>query len=139
MRVCSIEGCEEKHVAKSYCSRHYYMFHVHGDPLSHGYPPHSDTPEYISWHGAKDRCRNTNGKSYHRYGGRGIIMCDKWLHDFRAFLKDMGYRPFKGAQLDRIDNDGNYEPGNCRWVTAKENANNKKNKKLIDTGEIRVR
>ncbi len=129
MRICKVDDCNEKHVGLGYCSRHYHMFKIHGNPLSSGYPIHSNTSEYISWHGAKQRCYDPKSKNYHRYGGRGIIMCDEWKNDFRTFLKDMGYKPFKSAQLDRIDNDGNYELGNCRWVTAKVNANNRSNSK----------
>ena len=139
MRTCSIEGCEEKHVGLGYCSRHYHMFKVHGDPLSTGYPSAGGTPEYKSWVGAKQRCYNHKAKGFHRYGGRGIIVCERWIHDFRTFLKDMGYKPFKGAQIDRIDNDGNYEPGNCRWVTPKENCKNRPRKTRSNKWQIRIR
>lgn len=77
------------------------------------------TPEYRSWMAMLDRCRNPNNGSFHRYGGRGITVCQRWRRSYIAFLEDMGRRPSIAYTLDRIDNDGNYEPGNCRWATAK--------------------
>lgn len=81
------------------------------------------TPIYKIWNGAKGRCTNPNNDRYSSYGGRGITMCDRWLNSFENFLADMGERP-EEMSLDRIDVDGNYEPSNCRWATAKEQSNN---------------
>lgn len=72
----------------------------------------------------KTRCLNPAFHSYRRYGGRGITICPEWRHSFAAFLRDMGTCP-PGRSLDRINNDGNYEPGNCRWATFSEQMQNR--------------
>lgn len=90
---------------------------------------HATSSTYKTWNQMHQRCKNPKSTHYHRYGGRGISVCERW-NDFRNFLRDMGERPGKGFDLDRIDNDGNYEPGNCRWVSHKENClNQSRNKK----------
>jgi hypothetical protein len=84
----------------------------------------SNSPEYRSWRSMKSRVTNPRNPDWHRYGGRGITACQEWLDSFETFLSDMGPRPI-GMTLDRIDTEGNYEPGNCRWTDAKTQANNK--------------
>lgn len=80
--------------------------------------------EYKSWCGMKSRCYNINNIKYKNYGGRGIIVCDRWLNSYENFLLDMGNRPSNKHSVDRINNDGNYEPNNCRWAINKEQTNN---------------
>jgi hypothetical protein len=80
------------------------------------------TPEYRAWSSMLTRCSNRKYPGFKRYGGRGITACKRW-HDFRNFLADMGIRP-QGKTLERKNNDGNYEPGNCRWATPKDQARN---------------
>lgn len=80
-------------------------------------------PEYNSWRAMKARCDDPKYRSYHRYGGRGITYCERW-RDFGNFLNDMGRKPSRKHSLDRIDNNGNYKPGNCRWATQKEQCAN---------------
>lgn len=84
----------------------------------------SKTPEYRTWKRMKKRCMNANTPDYHLYGGRGIKVCDAWLDDFMRFYTDMGPRPSRRHSIDRIDSNGNYEPANCRWATAVQQARN---------------
>lgn len=89
------------------------------------------TSFYSVWRNIKRRCLKIKDKQYKDYGGRGIKICDKWL-DFRSFQNDMFPTYRKGLQINRINNNGNYEPSNCKWVTQKENCNNKNNNHLIE-------
>jgi hypothetical protein len=98
----------------------------------------TNTPEYTAWHSMKSRCYRKRYHNYNRYGARGIIVCERWLNSFADFLADVGKRPSASHSLDRIDNNGNYEPGNCRWATKKEQANNRCDNRMIDAfGEIK--
>ncbi len=82
--------------------------------------------EYIAWKSMKQRCYNKNIKAYNDYGGRGIIVCDEWLNDFIAFFNYIGVKPNKEYSLDRINNNGNYEPGNVRWANKTDQINNRR-------------
>jgi hypothetical protein len=90
-----------------------------------------NTPEYVAWQRMKSRCYYVNNEHFSRYGGRGITVCLEWRESFTRFLYDMGKKPTPKHQLDRIDNNGNYEPNNCRWVTPKQNMANRHNTTLI--------
>ncbi len=97
----------------------------------HGMAKKGETvPEFWVWSEMHTRCENPKNKHYHRYGGRGISVCERW-GEFGNFIADMGNRPGHEYSIDRMDNDGNYEPGNCRWTTASVQANNKGNNVLI--------
>jgi hypothetical protein len=78
-----------------------------------------------------ERCERSYHNRFHRYGGRGIRICERWRHDFEAFLADMGPLPGPRYSIERIDNDADYEPGNCRWATPKEQARNTRRNRLV--------
>lgn len=105
--------------------------------LKHGL---SDTPEHNIWMTMKERCYNPKNHKYPIYGGKGIKVCERWLNNFSNFIEDMGKRPTVKHSIDRKDVLGNYEPDNCRWATATEQARNKTTNRIITTpwGEITV-
>lgn len=84
-----------------------------------------ESPERRAWRDARNRCHRVTHQSFKYYGGRGIRMCDRWRHSYENFLVDMGARPLKYT-LQRIDNDGHYEPDNCKWATWKEQFANRR-------------
>ena len=95
----------------------------------------SRNPEYMSWGNMKNRCYNKRDPKWRLYGARGISVCDRWMK-FENFLADMGRRPGPGYSLDRINNDGNYEPGNCRWTTRQQQARNRRTtRRVVVNGE----
>jgi hypothetical protein len=93
--------------------------------------PKSRTPEYNAWINMRRRCINASHPQFKDYGGRGITVCDRWLHSFDSFLEDMGLRPSPKHSIDRVNNDGPYSPSNCRWATQRAQMQNTRRSKLI--------
>jgi hypothetical protein len=89
---------------------------------------------YGIWSAMKDRCSNPSNSEYAAYGGRGIKVCSRWIASYQAFISDMGPRPSRRHSIDRINNDGNYEPGNCRWATRKQQDDNRRNAIMVVYG-----
>lgn len=90
------------------------------------------TPEWTLWNHIKQRCGNPNHSHYAYYGARGITVCQEWRDSYEVFLAHVGRRPSAKHQLDRINNDGNYEPGNVRWATKTEQMNNRRNNHFVE-------
>lgn len=94
----------------------------------------SRTATYQTWENMIQRCTNPNATKFHQHGGRGIAVCQRWLESFANFLADMGEKP-DDKTLDRINNDGNYEPSNCKWATKEEQANNTRANRYFETSQ----
>lgn len=103
----------------------------------HGYSKPA-RPEYNAWRDMIRRCHKSYDQDFHNYGGRGIVVCDRWRQSFASFIEDMGDRPPGKLCIERLDNNGHYEPGNCVWATYKEqNRNTRRNRWVTIRGETR--
>ena len=135
-KTCSIEGCERKCYAKDMCNTHWTRWRKNGNPKSEEPIRRSEkhgmtaTGLYFVWQHMLQRCYNPNHKTYHRYGGRGITICNRWRSSFLAFYHDMGALPGSQYEIDRIDNDGPYELANCQWAIHRENMQHTSTTKL---------
>lgn len=99
----------------------------------------SYSSEYKAWQSMIGRCVNSTDRSYARYGGRGITVCDRWRYSFDNFLEDMGRKPFPQYSVERINNAGNYEPRNCKWASMAEQGNNRRScRNVTISGETKT-
>ncbi len=96
----------------------------------------SYTSEYIAWSGMIDRCVTPTNRRFKDYGGRGVTVCDEWRRSFLSFLADVGFKPEPTMSIDRINNSGNYEPGNVHWASSEVQAANRRTNRLLTVGGV---
>lgn len=127
-RICSLDGCGGRLIAREMCGKHYQEWRKKNRSSTAPIERHgmTESSEYKIWGKMRDRCNNPASTHYRNYGGRGIKVCERWQHSFLAFYEDIGPRPDPSYSIDRIDNDGNYEPGNVKWATRHEQAINQR-------------
>ena len=104
----------------------------------HGATIGGRTPEYRTWKAMRQRCESPRYADFANYGGRGIAVCARWRESFAAFLADMGRKPSPAHTIERINNDGNYEPGNCRWATQREQSRNTRRNHILEFNGVRM-
>jgi len=139
-RTCAVEECSNKHYNRGYCTNHFKSLKKSGVIKNvksvHHYEYHGMTksPEHRIWMGIVYRVENPNCPEYTLYGGRGIKMCDRWRSSFLAFYQDMGEKPAPLHSIDRVNNNGDYEPGNCVWATKRQQSINRRRRSDNKTG-----
>lgn len=115
------------------------IYLIRASAITHGFSRDPNyKSEYSTWAAMKARCSNPKKKNYKDYGGRGIKVCERWLNSFENFLEDMGKKPSKEYSLDREENDGNYEPNNCRWALLEVQSRNKRTSNFLECNGERM-
>lgn len=144
MKICAVKTCSrDARGGCGYCNSHYHKYRRYGNPEGgFGYQKRhglrkSHLSEHRAWVAMKSRCSDPKVPCFYRYGGRGITVCERWGESFINFLEDMGPKPSSKHSLERKDNDGDYEPGNCKWATLEEQANNRNSSTFIEYKGLR--
>lgn len=141
---CSVDNCDIPTVRyiRGYCNTHYLRIKRHGsiniNTRIREYHGMTESSEYTIWSSMIQRCTNPNNTNYNLYGGRGIKVCEQWSNSFYLFYKYMGNRPTSKHTIDRIDNFGNYEPGNVKWSTYTEQVKNRRVNRNNTSGVVGV-
>lgn len=144
--MCIFPKCDKSVVARGWCRKHYSRWYKHGDPsvvkeagpITHGHSRRGrENPAYGNWVAMKQRCNNPNMINAYLYSERHVVVCERWANSFANFLADVGPRPSHKHSLDRYpDKLGNYEPGNVRWATPKQQSCNQTTNIMLTVGHV---